>query len=207
MKVKTLVAMAALSLLIGVQSAEARGSRPGDGNPGSNSSRKLGTFVANCNTAGDAASASYQNVPNFGPSVQLQATQFGFASATVEGLDTSLVTMLGGIQFSVNGPVNNLTVYINFTTPAASSPTPFQFTVANGGIQKATAPNLYFIGTQNRNGTTQLPAGSKINRLDFQLQGTGGNQITDRISGVSFTGFGGVGYNLADPAAFCNTSM
>ncbi len=206
MKFKTLSAIAAVSLLIGgIQSAEARNSgKPGGngGGPAPLSQRNFGFLATRCTQGGDQASSSFQNVPGLGQTVQLQATNFGIASTSVESLNNSVVTMLGAIQFYSDVPANNLQVHINFTIPGGTV-VPFDYNLAQGSLQKAAAPNLYFIGTNNANGNIQLQPGSRINEVTFNLIGTGGSQITERIYGLSFTGFGGVGYDLTTPASFC----
>lgn len=206
MKFKIASALAALTLLLTVQTADARGSGGGvsHGPPPVASLRNLGDFNAVCNSIGDAADSSFQSNPNFGPTVQLRATNFGFASTDIDGLESQAVGMYGSFQFFVSGPANNLGVLINFTTPGASSSTTRFFTLANGGIRPSTTSNLYFIGTNNANGSTQIQAGSRINAVQFQLQGSGGSRITDILYNVSFTGYGGCGV-LADPAAFCSS--
>ncbi|MBI2809213.1 MAG: hypothetical protein HYX67_00055 [Candidatus Melainabacteria bacterium] len=209
MKFKTLSAIAAVTLLIGgLQSAEAK--NPGKGGvgpgPAPASQRNFGYLSTTCSQPGDQASASFQNVPGIGQTVQLQATNFGIASTSVESLKNSLVTMLGSIQFYSDVPANNLQVHINFTIPGGTV-VPFDYNLAQGSLQKAAAPNLYFIGTNNANGNIQLQPGSRINEVTFNLIGTGGSQITERIYGLSFTGFGGVGYDLTTPASFCSNNV
>jgi hypothetical protein len=135
----------------------------------------------------------------------LQATGNGVASTSVEGLNTSVppVTMLGAIQFYSDIPANQLSVHINFTIPGGTV-VPYDYNLAQGSLQKASTPNLYFIGVNNASGRVQLQAGSRINQVTFNLKGDGtNNQITEHIYGVSFVGFGGVGYDLSSPAAFC----
>lgn len=207
MNLKTLSAVAAVALLVGVQSVEARGSRPGGGGGGSTflGPRNFANFSTTCKAQGDTASASFVNVPGIGQTVQLQTTGTGVASASVKGLNTSTVTMLGGIQFYSDVPANNLSVHINFTIPGGTV-VPFDYNLAQGSLQKAAQPNLYFIGTNNANGNIQLQPGSRINEVTFNLIGTG-TPITERIYGLSFVGFGGVGYDLTSPAAYCGTAQ
>ncbi len=205
MKFKIVSAIAALTLLVSAHAADARNPGINPGNPGNNFPRKLGGYEANCNSMGDSASSSFQNVPNSGPAVQLLVNQFGYASTTVEGLNTSNVTMLGGIQFFVTGPIGNFDAVLSYTAPGGGAVITKVFTVGNG-IVKASQANLYFIPTNLNSNGNQIPPGARITALEFELQGSGGGQITNRISGVSFTGYGGVGYNTTEPAAFCNNS-
>ncbi len=209
MKFKTLSAIAAVTLLIGgFQSAEARnpvkgGGGGGGGTPSPSFPRNLGLFATQCNNLGDSADVSFQNISGIGQTVQLRATNFGVASTSVENLNTTVVTMLGGIQFYSDVPANNLSVHINFTIPGGTV-VPYDFNLAQGSLQKAAAPNLYFIGTNNAYGNLQIQPGSRINEVTFNLIGTGGSQITERIYGVSFTGYGGVGFDLSTPSSFCS---
>lgn len=209
MKFKTLSAIAAVALLIGgIQSAEARNPVKGGGGggntpaPPNQSQRLLGGFTATCNNAGDQADASFQNVSGIGQTVQLHVQNRGIASASVQNLSSSLVTMLGAIQFYSDVPADNLVVYVNFTVPGGTV-VPFEFNLAQGSLRKAAEPNLYFIPTNNANGSIQIQPGSRLNQVTFSLRGNPGSNITERIYGVSFTGFGGVGYDLTSPAAFC----
>ncbi len=210
MKFKTLSAIAAVALLVGgFQSAEARNPSKGGGGggtptPPNTSQRLFGYLSTQCNNVGDQASASFQNVSGIGQTVQLQVTNRGIASTSVESLNNSVVTMLGAIQFYSDVPADNLQVHINFTIPGGTV-VPFDYNLAQGSLRKAAAPNLYFIGTNNANGNIQLQPGSRINEVTFNLIGTGGGQITERIYGLSFTGFGGVGYDLNSPSSSCNT--
>ncbi len=212
MNLKKLSAVAAVALLVGIsaQTAEARGSRPpgggGGGFPSPTSPRNFANFAATCPGVNDSASASFANVPGIGQTVQLQVTGNGVATASVKGLNTSTVTMLGGIQFYSDIPANQLQVHINFTIPGGTV-VPFDYNLAQGSLQKAAAPNLYFIGTNNANGNIQLQPGSRINEVTFNLIGNGSQTpVTEHIYGLSFVGFGGVGYDLTSPAAFCGLS-
>ncbi|MBS1955836.1 MAG: hypothetical protein JST89_16750 [Cyanobacteria bacterium SZAS-4] len=210
MKFKTLSAIAAVALLIGgIQSAEARNNtKPGGGGgtptPPNTSQRLLGQFTAQCNNPGDVADASFQNVSGIGQTVKLHTVNKGIASASVEGLNTSNVTMLGAIQFYSDVPADNLSVYINFTIPGGTV-VPFEFNLAQGSLRKAAQPNLYFIPVNNANGNVQIQAGSRINVMTFNLVGKSNQDITERIYGLNFTGFGGVGYDLSSPSAFCGS--
>ncbi len=204
MKSITMSALFALSLLLSFQPVNASHSNPGPG-PGTNTSRVIGAYGAICNCCGDAASSSYQNIPNIGSALQLQATQYGVASATVEGLNTHNTMMWGGIQFSVTGNVSNLEVVVTYTAPGASSSVTKVMSLANGGIQSKGQGN-YFVGTQNLNGSTQIPPGSRIDVVDFELVGTGGSQLTSDIFHLFLVGYGGVGYNLTEPAALCDNT-
>lgn len=211
MKFKTLSAIAAVALLVGgFQSAEARNSgKPGGGGstptPPNTSQRLFGYLSTQCNNVGDQASASFQNVNGIGQTVQLQVTNKGVASTSVEGLNNSNVTMLGAIQFYSDVPADKLQVHIVFTI-VGGTVVPFDFNLAQGSLQKASAPNLYFIGVNNAAGKLQIQPGSRLNEVTFNLIGTGGGQTTERIYGLSFTGFGGVGYDLTTPSSSCNTA-
>ncbi|HEY9732162.1 MAG TPA: hypothetical protein V6C89_09625 [Drouetiella sp.] len=209
MKFKTLSAIAAVTLLIGgFQSAQANSLGKG-GNGGGGTflgPRNFANFNAQCPNGGDQASAGFANVPGLGETVQLQVTGTGIASASVKGLNTSTVTMLGGIQFYSDIPANQLSVHMNITLPGGTT-FPYDFNLAQGSIQKAAAPNLYFIGVNNAQGVRLINAGSRINEMTFNLIGNGsGTPVTEHIYGLSFTGFGGVGYDLTSPAAFCGSA-
>jgi hypothetical protein len=206
MKFKTLSAIAAVTLLIGgFQAANANNIGKGGGTllgP-----RNFANFSTTCANAGDSASAGFANVSGLGETVQLQVSGKGIASASVKGLNTSTVTMLGGIQFYSDIPANQLSVHLNITLPGGTT-FPYDFNLAQGSLQKASAPNLYFIGVNNAYGVRLINAGSRINQMTFNLIGNGSNTpVTEHIYGLSFVGFGGVGYDLTSPAAFCTSAV
>lgn len=203
MNFKTLSVIASLTVLVGgLQAAEARNTgKPSPGQGGAPSGRNFGLLAVSCTQSGDTAGASFANVSGIGQTVQLQVNNTGVAQTAIENLNNSTVTMLGAMQFYCDGPASNLGVRVTQTVNGGGV-LASTFTLANGGLQKASAQNLYFIGVNNANGNVQIPGGSRINDVTFKLVGTTG-QITNRIYGFSFTGFGGVGYDLTTPGAFC----
>ncbi len=209
MKIQAVAILGAMMLLAPMQNVEAKNKGGGGGGSVTPSSRlNIGLLEAVCLTDSGSADAQFVNDPSYGQTVQLRAQNAAVANASVVGLSTNRVTALGAIQFSLTGSsINNnfFVVEVDTISPGSSVVVPNFITFGNGGIQKAASGNLYFIGINDRNGFPQLPAGGRIVGMTFHSNGNPNTntQVSNKIYGVSFTGFGGVGFDLTSPSASC----
>lgn len=82
----------------------------------------------------------------------------------IENLDTNPTFLFNTIQFVLTGPTADFGVFVVYVPPHGDTAKKF-FSVANGGLHLVNGK--YFISAGN--GNLQIPVGSRLNFVDFEL--------------------------------------